>query len=1637
MPTQRIENGLVQFEVLYARVTAIRARGETRGAERKLQDYLGKLTENEIFDRNQAERYLLLARDLPGYNVQLTLKPAGTAPGELVGEVTVLRQPFTVDATIQNYAASATGPWGGQIRASAYGLTGLGDATTLSFYSTSDFEEQQILQASHEFRPGSEGLVLSGQFTYAWTRPDLGTATPAGVALEAETLFAGIAAEYPLRRSQGSSVWLGAGFDLINQDVDLIVPISRDRLRVLWARGRFDAVDLTRSLPGWRASGELELRQGLDILDATDGCLGAACPAGFAAPSRFDGRADATVIRTRLSGELALGTDFAFAFEPRAQYAFRPTLAFEEFTTGNYTVGRGYDPGALTGDSGVGLRTELRGTAAADRAERLGAVPALRLRRRGARLPAQFRRVGFALFGRRRRARRDLGPAQPRCRARGAAQGCRPARPARRRPLPAYAHRPNSALEDQLMSHSFPARTALRRAGRPALGCSLLALATALASPAAAQSQTGGSFQGNANVVFGSAAVTTGTGTTDVQVNSSSAVIDWAPFDQSGNTILFQPAGTTATFHNDPTGQNQFAVLNRIVPANTSAPIRFDGTVISRLQTGAGQVPGGTVFFYSPGGIMIGANAVFDVGNLGLTTAPPMVDANGGWYVNNTVQFGQAISGTAVSVEPGSQITAPQAGSYVTAFAPSITQGGAVSANGQIAYVAAEAGTMTFSPDGLFDIQVSIGSSGGNGPVTLTHSGTSGGPASSGAGDIHRIYMVAVPKNQAITLSITGGTQLGFDIAGAADVEGNTIVLSAGYNVSSGEIEAAPAATETAQLAIFDSSLGATAITSAVTSASSGQSIFAAGDNGTSFASDLIARAGTNIDVAGASGHQLSIAGDASFDVSRRGAADAGNVADVTLQASGGGSIVIDGNLTMLAVNTPVADSGTALDATDRTGGRSQISIQGTGSLIHVAGDVIMDAAGVGADSLDPNMPRGSGTGGYTRIDISGGDLEVGGSLSLMADGSADAAGFALSGGGGNGFGGTSAVRMNGGTLMAGELLVSARGLGGESPLGGLAGNGLGGTAQIEVANGSLSAGAITVAGDGVGGSIASASPVDGAVAGSGQGGNAYFYLNAATVEAGEIDISAEGDGGEIDSSTSTGVTGGNGTGGLALLQAQGGNSTLTASELRVDGSGTGGTLYDTAGTGGDGTGGEARIDALSGAALTLTAPIEIAAEGSGHSAQAGGVGGTGMGGRAYTFTSGGSLTFNGALDISARSEGGDGTTGGSATGGLAYIQSVTNGTTVLNGGASLSADAMAGFYLGGLATGGAATGGSAQILATDGNARVTISDNVDLSADATGGEGAGDGAGNGGPGGAATGGLVEIGGYIGSNGLNQANTVTIGGSATLGADGFGGTGYSSGGGAATGGRGYISGGQLTGVGIGGDLLITTDATGGALATNGAIAAAPGTSGGSATGGQILLQTYGTGGSIDIEGPVTLSSQASGGDAVNAVGDGGDAFGGFAQVFLQNGTARIGGYLEIGVETYGGAGDTGGDAIALANNISETGIFAQNSTVSVEDTAFLSAIAVGGAGRNGGVGGEAVSGTSLIDANSSANGASSITLADVYAFSSAEGGAGGAGTVVAGGAGGAGNLERGAGVRNRGQRHAGRHGKPRSSTPLR
>jgi hemolysin activation/secretion protein len=354
VPTQKIENGTVVFEVLYARLTAVRVRGNPGRSERLIAAYLNKLTADPVFNRFTAERYLLLARDMPGYDVRLVLRPTGAKPGELLGDVIVTRTPFEADLNIQNFAAKSTGRFGGQLTGRLYGLTGLGDRTTIGFYSTSDYDEQHILQLAHDFRVGPEGLSFAGRFTYAWTRPDVGL----NGNLRAETLFATGEASYPLIRSQRANVRGSVGLDFVDQDVRFAgTLLTRDHARVAYARIDGDAADYhEQGAAHWRAAYSLELRHGLGIFDATDGTL----TPGVIGPSRSDGDAEATLIRASGYAEYSLTPQITASIAPRVQYAFDPLLSFEEYSAGTYTVGRGYDPGTIIGDSGAGFSAELR-----------------------------------------------------------------------------------------------------------------------------------------------------------------------------------------------------------------------------------------------------------------------------------------------------------------------------------------------------------------------------------------------------------------------------------------------------------------------------------------------------------------------------------------------------------------------------------------------------------------------------------------------------------------------------------------------------------------------------------------------------------------------------------------------------------------------------------------------------------------------------------------------------------------------------------------------------------------------------------------------------------------------------------------------------------------------------------------------------------------------------------------------------------------------------------------------------------------------------------------------------------------------------------------------------------------------------
>jgi hemolysin activation/secretion protein len=356
IPAQEITNGVLRLQVVTARIVEVRVRGDAGRYEPFLRRRIAAIQALDPLNEREAERILLLAGDVPGLDVALSLRPSGGEAGTVIGDLTISSRRFALFANAQNYNSALLGRETVYARGEVYGLTGLGDITYLGASTTADLKEQIIVQGGHIFQLDDGGATFGGRATYAWSRPDLGA-----LDLRTNTLIAGLDVTKPLIRSIRGNARARAGFDVVDQISrvgrgDAAVTLTRDRLRILFAG--IDADKQFRDADGrtWLSlATSLEVRKGLGIFDASR--------SGFASgqlTSRLEGNSKALVVRGVVDATLALGPIFSIAGLGQVQWTNDPLLNYEEFALGSLTIGRGYDPGSNSGDRAVGGHVEAR-----------------------------------------------------------------------------------------------------------------------------------------------------------------------------------------------------------------------------------------------------------------------------------------------------------------------------------------------------------------------------------------------------------------------------------------------------------------------------------------------------------------------------------------------------------------------------------------------------------------------------------------------------------------------------------------------------------------------------------------------------------------------------------------------------------------------------------------------------------------------------------------------------------------------------------------------------------------------------------------------------------------------------------------------------------------------------------------------------------------------------------------------------------------------------------------------------------------------------------------------------------------------------------------------------------------------------
>jgi hemolysin activation/secretion protein len=355
IPPQHIETGHLHLEVITGHLINVHMRGDAPPFRAELAARAEQLKALNPFNQFEAERILLLASDIPGVDVRLTLAPARTKPGELIGELSVYYQPFRILANVNNFGSRALGRYTAYARGEIYGLTGAADMTYIAGSTTSDLHEQQVVQLGHVFGMANNGVTIGGHFSYAWSHPDLHAIDPNDILnLRSRSLIARFEATMPVARSRRASMDLRGGLELLQQRTDSSFGLlTNDKLRVAFLRAESGFREpLLHGGDAYSLSGAVELRKGLDILGASNRYSLLA--------SRSEGDPEAFVVRGELGGVARLPSIFSLAVRAEGQWANHPLLAFEEYSVGNYTIGRGYDPGAVTADRAIAIRPEIR-----------------------------------------------------------------------------------------------------------------------------------------------------------------------------------------------------------------------------------------------------------------------------------------------------------------------------------------------------------------------------------------------------------------------------------------------------------------------------------------------------------------------------------------------------------------------------------------------------------------------------------------------------------------------------------------------------------------------------------------------------------------------------------------------------------------------------------------------------------------------------------------------------------------------------------------------------------------------------------------------------------------------------------------------------------------------------------------------------------------------------------------------------------------------------------------------------------------------------------------------------------------------------------------------------------------------------
>jgi hemolysin activation/secretion protein len=307
---------------------------------------LSPLLDHKPIDLSSLERQLLILNDIPGISGSSVLRPGTTLGGSSL-IVTLDKAVNSYQLAIDNTASKILGPWVYAANANFNRPFDLPGSFDLGLSAGGrNLQAVQTVSGRYSVSILNSGLLASFGVLAARARPD-GSVRPLNIVNSAISISA--RARYPIIRGRALSLFAEAGLSVNRSNTDILgAPLIRDRTTDL-------DMGLSLQQNGWlngSTSVSVIVFQGLQILGAIDQTA--------AAPStpNFDPAFTKLVYSAQRSQQLP--NHFSAVITFLGQYTKSKLLSGELISFGGSSVGRGYDPSAITGDRGFGGLAELR-----------------------------------------------------------------------------------------------------------------------------------------------------------------------------------------------------------------------------------------------------------------------------------------------------------------------------------------------------------------------------------------------------------------------------------------------------------------------------------------------------------------------------------------------------------------------------------------------------------------------------------------------------------------------------------------------------------------------------------------------------------------------------------------------------------------------------------------------------------------------------------------------------------------------------------------------------------------------------------------------------------------------------------------------------------------------------------------------------------------------------------------------------------------------------------------------------------------------------------------------------------------------------------------------------------------------------